>query len=137
MVGCRGETEDCFEECYNFINSLDVQQLHVFPYSERPGTQALNIPHIVADKDRKERSQRLIQLSEEKFEAFYSQHIGCEMEVLVERAQRNKPMTGFTPNYIRVELPADMSHEEYDNHILRVRLGEFNDERNALKGELL
>lgn len=137
MVGCRGETEDCFEECYNFINSLDVQQLHVFPYSERPGTQALNIPHIVADKDRKERSQRLIQLSEEKFEAFYSQHIGCEMEVLVERAQRNKPMTGFTPNYIRVELPADMSHEEYDNHILRVRLGGFNDERNALKGELL
>lgn len=137
MVGCRGETEECFEECYNFIESLDVQQLHVFPYSERPGTQALNIPHIVSAGEKKERSQRLLRLSDEKFETFYKQYIGSEMEVLVERAQRNKPMTGFTPNYIRIELPLGLSHEKYDNQLLRVRLGDFNVERNALKGDLL
>lgn len=71
MVGCRGETPECFEECYEFIKSLDVQQLHVFPYSERPGTAALKIPYIVDDKEKKERSHRLLELSDLKTEAFF------------------------------------------------------------------
>ena len=76
MVGCRGETDECFEECYNFLKGIDVQQLHVFPYSERPGTAALKIPYIVSEKTKKERTQRLIKLSDEKLHAFYEKHIG-------------------------------------------------------------
>ena len=56
MVGCRGETPECFEETYEFLKALDVTQLHVFPYSERPGTSALNIPYVVSEKDKKLRS---------------------------------------------------------------------------------
>ena len=64
MVGCRGETPECFEDTYEFLSSLDVTQLHVFPYSERPGTAALKIPYVVSDADKKERSHRLLQLSD-------------------------------------------------------------------------
>ena len=56
MVGCRGETSECFEECYEFLKSLPVTQLHVFPYSERPGTAALKIPYVVDEKEKKKRS---------------------------------------------------------------------------------
>ena len=76
MVGTRGETPEYFEACYEFLRSLDVTQLHVFPYSERPGTAALQIPHVVSDKEKKQRSQRLLRLSDEKTEAFYARHIG-------------------------------------------------------------
>ena len=70
MVGCRGETPECFEETYDFLCSLDVTQLHVFPYSERPGTAALRIPYKVSDADKRERSKRLLDLSDEKTHAF-------------------------------------------------------------------
>lgn len=137
MVGCRGETPECFEECYEFLDSLDVQQLHVFPYSERPGTSALKIPYIVDDKEKKLRSHRLLQLSDKKTEAFYAQHIGKEMDILMEKAQKGRAMHGFSCNYIRVELPASMAKDEYDNEILRLRLGDFNHDRTALKAEIV
>lgn len=137
MVGCRGETPECFEECYEFLDSLDVQQLHVFPYSERPGTSALKIPYIVDDKEKKLRSHRLLKLSDKKTEAFYAQHIGKEMDILMEKAQKGRAMHGFSCNYIRVELPASMAKDEYDNEILRLRLGDFNHDRTALKAEIV
>ena len=84
MVGCRGETPECFEETYEFLKGLDVTQLHVFPYSERPGTSALSIPYVVTEKDKKLRSKRLLDLSDEKTIAFYQQHVGQEAEVLFE-----------------------------------------------------
>lgn len=137
MVGCRGETPECFEETYRFLESLDVTQLHVFPYSERPGTSALKIPYVVDEKSKKERCKRLIELSDAKTKAFYEQHIGKEMEVLFEKASRGKAMHGFTANYIRVELPASAAKEEYDNQIMRVKLGAFNHDGTALKAELV
>lgn len=137
MVGCRGETPECFEETYRFLESLDVTQLHVFPYSERPGTSALKIPYVVDEKSKKERCKRLIELSDVKTKAFYEQHIGKEMEVLFEKASRGKAMHGFTANYIRVELPASAAKEEYDNQIMRVKLGAFNHDGTALKAELV
>lgn len=137
MVGCRGETPECFEECYSFIDSLDVQQLHVFPYSERPGTAALKIPYVVDDKEKKLRSHRLLELSDRKTEAFYRNFIGREMDVLMEKAPKGKAMHGFTGNYVRVELPADMARDEYDNEILRVRMGDFNNDRTALQAVIL
>lgn len=137
MVGCRGETPECFEETYDFLRSLDVTQLHVFPYSERPGTSALKIPYKVSDADKRERSKRLLDLSDEKTHTFYQRYIDKEAEVLFEKAPRGKAMHGFTKNYIRVELlPADAC-AEYDNQLMTVRLGDFNHEQTALKVESL
>jgi threonylcarbamoyladenosine tRNA methylthiotransferase MtaB len=132
MVGCRGETPECFEETYDSLSGLDVTQLHVFPYSERPGTSALSIPYVVSEKDKKERSRRLLELSDQKTHAFYEQHIGQNTEVLFEKATRGRAMHGFTKNYIRVELsPAD-AKPEYDNQLINVRLGDFNRDGSAL-----
>lgn len=137
MVGCRGETPECFEECYEFLDDVDVTQLHVFPYSERPGTAALRIPYVVNDAEKKVRSKRLLDLSEQKRIEFYARYIGTEQEVLFEKAARGKAMHGFTSNYVRVELPVKLAKEEYDNQILRVRMGEFNRDKSALQVELL
>ncbi len=137
MVGSRGERPEYFEDCYNFLDSLPVTQLHVFPYSERPGTAALSIPYVVDDREKKHRAHKLLKLSDEKTRAFYAAHIGQEADVLFEKAARGKAMHGFTDNYIRVELSPDQAKEEYDNQILRVRLGEFNFDQSSLKVELL
>ena len=137
MVGCRGETPECFEETYEFLKALDVTQLHVFPYSERPGTSALKIPYVVSDVDKRERSRRLLKLSDEKTQAFYQHYIGQDAEVLFEKATRGKAMHGFTKNYIRVELsPAD-AQPEYDNQLMQVKLGEFNHDKTALKAIII
>ena len=133
MVGCRGETPECFEETFEFLQSLDVTQLHVFPYSERPGTSALSIPYVVSDQDKRERSRRLLELSDQKTENFYRQFIGTTAEVLFEKAPRGKAMHGFTKNYVRVELPAAEAREEHDNQLMTVRLGDFNHDHSALR----
>ena len=137
MVGSRGEKPEFFEDCYNFLDSLDVTQLHVFPYSERRGTAALKIPYIVNDKDKKLRSKRLLELSDAKTQAFYAAHLGKTAHVLFEKNIKGKAMHGFTDNYIRVELPANLSKEEYDNQIMAVRLVDFNHDKSAVKVELL
>jgi threonylcarbamoyladenosine tRNA methylthiotransferase MtaB len=133
MVGCRGETPECFEETYDFLNELDVTQLHVFPYSERPGTAALKIDYTVSDKDKKLRSKRLLELSDAKTEAFYARHIGQTAEVLFEKATRGRAMHGFTRNYIRVELPPQEARPELDNQLMTVKLGTFNHDKTALR----
>ena len=137
MVGCRGETPEHFEETYRLLESLPVSQLHVFPYSERPGTAALKIPYVVSEQDKKRRSKRLLDLSDRKTEEFYAAHIGQEAGVLFEKAVRGRAMHGFTTNYIRVELsPADAS-AELDNQLVQVRLGDFNHDHTALVAKLL
>ena len=131
MVGTRGETEAYFDKAVQFIEGLDVTQLHVFSYSERPGTKALRIEHVVSPEEKHRRSQILLDLSDKKTHEFYKRHIGTEKMVLVEKAKSNMPMHGFTDNYIRVELPHD---NDLDNQLIRVRLGDFNDDLSALKG---
>ena len=137
MVGCRGETPECFEETYDFLNGLDVTQLHVFPYSERPGTSALSIPYVVSEKDKKLRAKRLLDLSDEKTIAFYQQHIGQEAEVLFEKATRGRMMHGFTKNYIRVELSAKDANAALDNQLVKVRLGELTPDKQSLRASIL
>lgn len=135
MVGCRGETPDCFEECRSFIEGLDVTQLHVFPYSERPGTAALSIPYVVDDKEKKRRVHELLELSDQKTRAFYAHHAGTEQEVLLEKSASGKAMHGFTRNYVRVQLPEHLSKPEYDNELLTVRIGDFNVDQTAMMVE--
>lgn len=134
IVGTRGETEEYFEKAYQFIKGLDVTQLHVFSYSERPGTQALKIDHVVSPDEKHERSQRLLAISDEKTKAFYRKHIGREMKVLMEHSKEGVPMHGFTNNYIRVEIKRD---NELDNRIITVRLECFNEDETSLVGTIV
>lgn len=136
MVGSRGETQEYFQECRSFLESLDVTQLHVFSYSERPGTMALRIDHKVPEEQKHERSQVLLELSDRKTRAFYQRYMGQVMPVLLEKPKGEVLMHGFTPNYIRVEVPYE---KELDNRIAQVRLGGFssNPGEPALVGEIL
>ncbi len=137
MVGCRGETPECFEETYEFLQALDVTQLHVFPYSERPGTSALSIPYVVSERDKKLRSKRLLEMSDEKTIAFYQKYIGQEAEVLFEKATRGRAMHGFTRNYIRVELSPKEADPALDNQMIKVRLGELTADKQSLKVSII
>ncbi len=134
IVGTRGETEENFEETFNFVSSLDVSQLHVFSYSERPGTAALKIGNPVPPREKHRRCRRMLGLSGMKREAFYRRHVGAEAEVLLEKSKAAGVMHGFTANYVRVELPAAA---DLDNHVVRVRLGGFNADGSALRATLL
>lgn len=119
IAGTNGETDEFFRESYRFIADLDVSQLHAFPYSERPGTKALEIKPVVMVEERKQRTQQLIALSERKTAYFYQQQVGTVHEVLFEEQKDKKTISGFTENYIRVET--DYS-EELENRIVSVKL---------------
>ncbi len=135
IVGTRGETVEYFERAYDFMQSVDVSQYHVFSYSERAGTKALEIPHIVTSQEKHERSQRVLALSAQKTHDFYQRFIGTTRPVLLEHASSRKPfMNGFTDNYIRVEVP---NRPDLDNQIVQVALGGFNKEEDALMGEIV
>lgn len=132
IVGTRGETDAYFEEAYTFIESLDISQLHVFSYSERPGTQALKIDYAVDPRTKHLRSQRLLDLSDRKLHSFYEAHIGQEATVLFEHTRKGGMMHGFTENYIKVEIPYQSA---WANQTRRVHLGQWNEERTALSIE--
>ncbi len=119
IAGTNGETETHFQESYDFINSLEISQLHAFTYSERSGTQALKIPWTVEVEDRKQRTQKYINLSEKKLRAFYEKNLGTEQTALFEENQKNVRMTGFTENYIKIEVPYK---EELVNELGRIKL---------------
>lgn len=129
IVGTRGETDTYFETARAFIESLDISQLHVFSYSERPGTAALKIDHAVDPQTKHLRSQQLLDISDRKLHAFYEAHSGCEAEVLFEHARKEGKMYGFTENYIKVEVPYEAS---LANTTRRVRLGGWNEDQTAL-----
>jgi threonylcarbamoyladenosine tRNA methylthiotransferase MtaB len=105
IVGFPGETEEDFEDTRTFLQALDLQYLHVFPYSERPNTPAAEMPGKVPVSIRELRCKSLIRLSEEKRAEFYKDHIGSTRDVLVEGRENNGMAGGFTDNYIKVEIP--------------------------------
>ncbi|HKC69137.1 MAG TPA: tRNA (N(6)-L-threonylcarbamoyladenosine(37)-C(2))-methylthiotransferase MtaB [Bacteroidia bacterium] len=105
IVGFPGETDAEFLETYNFINSLNISYLHVFTYSERPNTDAINLPGTVPIAVRKERNKMLRILSTKKQHNFYSGHIGSTRKVLFEAENKNGFIHGFTDNYIKVQMP--------------------------------
>ena len=130
IVGSRGETDTLFEETLNFLNALPFSQLHVFTYSERRGTQALKIEPVVDANAKQLRSRQLLDLSDRKMEAFYRSQIGTKHTVLFEHARKGKNMHGFTENYIRVEADYDIN---CINKLIPVTLGDFNEDKTALK----
>lgn len=132
IVGARGETADEFERSAAFVESLAISNLHVFPYSERPDTRALEIPHVVSQEEKYRRAARMIALSEAKLADFIGRYVGTTRKVLLEHAAEGMPMGGFTDNYIKVMVEAPAS---LDNHIVDVRLASV--EGGAMKGVIV
>jgi threonylcarbamoyladenosine tRNA methylthiotransferase MtaB len=107
IVGFPGETDELFLETYNFLNELDISYLHVFTYSERANTRAVELEGVVPMKKRNERSKMLRILSEKKRRKFYEENLGQTFTVLFEEDVENGMMHGFTENYIRVAAKYD------------------------------
>jgi threonylcarbamoyladenosine tRNA methylthiotransferase MtaB len=107
IVGFPGETDELFLETYNFLNELDISYLHVFTYSERANTRAVELEGVVPMKKRNERSKMLRILSEKKRRKFYEENLGQTFTVLFEEDVENGLMHGFTENYIRVAAKYD------------------------------
>lgn len=133
IAGTNGETDEFFRDSYRFIADLDVSQLHAFPYSERPGTKALELKPVVPVDERKERTQRLIALSDRKTEHFYTRHLGSVRPVLFEEQKDKQSSAGFTDNYIRVEADYD---SKLENRIFQVQLDRILPDGNV-KGTVL
>ena len=127
ITGVRGETQERFENSKRFVESLPVSRLHVFPYSERPGTLALTeIDHIVSQEDKHRRCHEMIGISDKKLADFTGRFIGTVRKVLVEHtAHSDGTLSGFTDNYIKVKINADIS---LANTIVEARLDEIRGE---------
>lgn len=119
IAGARGETEEEFIRSRDFVVSLPITRLHIFPYSERPGTKALEIGHVVSQQDKHRRVNEMLHVSERKMEAFARQFLGTVRPVLLERGRPGEPMSGFTDNYLKVSVDAP---HNLDNTIVPVRL---------------
>lgn len=119
IVGARGETDAEFEVSRSFIEGLDISRLHVFPYSERPGTRALSLGGAVSQADKQRRAAVMLRMSEEKLRGFASRFIGSVRPVLVEHARPDGKMLGLTDNYLRVEIDRD---DSLANTVVPVRL---------------
>lgn len=125
IVGARGETDELFRESYEFCKSLDISRLHVFVYSERPGTRALELGGKVPPMVKKERSAQMLALSDDKLREFSQRFIGTVRPVLLEHTKEGMPMSGFTDNYLKVEVDAPA---HLDNTIVNVRLDKLSDD---------
>lgn len=123
IVGFPGETDDDFLETYHFLQQLDVSYLHVFTYSERANTPAAEMPGAVSVEERRRRNQALRGLSEMKRRDFYQQHLGTVRPVLFEHDKDAGLLTGFTDNYIKIEIPAGQAEA---NGLGKVLLGQLS-----------
>ncbi len=133
IVGARGETEKHFEQSRNFVESLPISRLHVFPYSERPGTQALtNINHVVSQEEKHRRAKIMLDISEQKLINFSKTFENTTRPVLVEHTLHGDSILGFTDNYIKVRIPATSVRP---NTVVNAHLSTFNGEE--MKGEII
>lgn len=130
IVGARGETAELFAESKKFVESIDISHLHVFPYSERPGTRALAIDHIVSQEEKHRRSAIMHEVSARKHAAFASRFLGTVRPVLLEHSVDGKPLGGFTDNYLRVQVELD---QEYDNTVAPLRLDSLMPDGETIK----
>ena len=134
IVGARGETDEEFQKSKAFVESLDISHLHVFSYSERPGTKALEIEHVVDQHTKGLRSAAMHSVSADKHRRFAERFLGTERPVLLEHSFPGKPLGGFTDNYLRVEVDLP---QEYDNTLVRVRLDTLKSDGETFTASLV
>jgi threonylcarbamoyladenosine tRNA methylthiotransferase MtaB len=125
IVGFPGETDAHFLETYNFLNELDISYLHVFTYSERDNTEAVEMDGVVAKNVRSKRSKMLRGLSVKKRRAFYESQIGSERTVLFEGENKDGYINGFTENYVKVKTPWN---PELVNTLHKIKLTKIDDD---------
>ena len=134
IVGVRGETNEYFSESVAFVDSLPVSQLHVFTYSERPGTQALKISYAVDPKVKHERSKTLLDISEKKLLRFYRSQQGTRRKVLFEHTRHGRKMMGFTENYVKIVSDYDAS---LVNRVIEIEIGKLDEKHMAMEAIFL
>lgn len=127
IVGFPGETEEKFLETVAFLEQAEISYLHVFTYSERENTAAFDMEGVVPVEERRRRNKVLRELSDKKRLAFYESHLEEDRPVLFEQSKQEGMMTGYTDNYIKVELPLD---DKLINEISSVHLSKVNDKGN-------
>jgi threonylcarbamoyladenosine tRNA methylthiotransferase MtaB len=132
IVGARGETDECFAASKAFVESLPISRLHVFTYSERPGTRALDIAYAVPPELKHQRTSEMLAVSENLQRSFSRQFEGTVRPVLIEHETHGR-MGGFTDNYLRVELPRVIP--ELANRVVPVRLCSLADDASKFTGE--
>ncbi len=125
IVGFPGETQELFEQSYKFLHELPISYLHVFTYSERPNTPSINFPNRIEPRIRYSNSEKLRQLGAMKKSHFYQTYLGTTQKVLLEGTIENNFISGYTENYIRVNIPHQTSLE---NTIASIHLTEYNGE---------
>ena len=131
IVGARGETHERFELSRQFVESLDISRLHIFTYSERPGTKALNIEYVVDQAEKHRRTRIMLDISERKLIEFSNRFVNTTRPVLLEHPRRGKPMSGFTDNYLKVEI-SPMPH--LSNQVIPVTLCSVADNGEIITG---
>lgn len=133
IVGARGETDELFQKSYDFVESIDISRLHVFPYSERPDTRALAIDGIVTQEEKHRRTCRMLALSERKLADFTSRFIGTTRKVLPEEPRPGRPMYGFTDNYLKVSMNPN---PDLANKIVSVHLDSMEPDGELVNGTI-
>ena len=132
IVGFPGETDELFNDTLNFIKDLPISYLHVFTYSERENTKAIEMDGIVPKQQRSQRSKKLRILSGKLQRAHYQKFIGTTQTALMERENKNGLLFGYTDNYIKVKIPFD---KELVQQKLKIKLLS-HDENGNIKSEL-
>lgn len=134
IVGPRGETPELFHKSKLFVESLDISRLHVFAYSERPGTDALSIPYKVDAATQSARVHEMLEVSDNKLKDFSRRYLGTVRPVLIEHGRDMKDAAGFTDNYLRVRLDGESA---VDNSIVNVRLDSLDDSGEFFHGTIV
>ncbi len=135
IVGARGETDGLFMESRDFVESLDISRLHVFTYSERPGTKALEIKPVVSQEEKHRRTRIMLDVSERKLNDFTSRFTGTVRPVLVEHPRIDGSMEGFTDNYLRIMISNPMEQEA--NTSVPVKIGIYDSDREQSEGTVV
>lgn len=136
IVGARGETADLFEQSRSFVESLPISRLHVFTYSERPGTKALEITPVVSQEEKHQRTHVMLDVSERKLAEFIGRYVGTVRPALIEHPRRDGSMSAFTDNYLRVNLVNP--NPELANTVAQVRVTGISAENpEECTGELI
>lgn len=138
IVGARGETDEEFAKSKAFVESLDISRLHVFTYSERPGTRALEIDHIVSQEEKHRRTRQMLAVSERKLDEFTRRFTGSVRPVLLEHPRDGHPLSGFTDNYLKVEIEGISAEDakKLDNTIANAVIGTPISERESVEAKL-
>lgn len=140
IVGARGESERYFDQSAQFVSSLPISRLHIFTYSERADTAALDIPLVVNQEERHRRMQYMTEISRGLLDKYLARFKGTRREVLVEHPCSGRPLGGFTDNYIRVNLTNRLDEErkrQLDNRLVMVELGDYDVVKETMDATLV